>query len=84
MELDYCSALSKDITQGCVRTLGGRRRYLRDINHRNIEMRAKAERQARNTSVAGSAADVVKAATLKIDEEMKKRGWNLTRHSSSK
>ena len=42
----------------------------------------KAERQARNTVIAGSAADLVKSATLKINEEMIKRNWNVAREST--
>ena len=68
--------------QGYVSTLLGRRRYFPHISSKHYELRMKAERQARNTVIAGSAADLVKSATLKINEEMIKRNWNIAREST--
>jgi hypothetical protein len=54
------------ILQGAyIRTFAGRRRYLRHINS-NGWSRAQAERQATNTIIQGSAADMVKCALLRI------------------
>src|SRR5688572_31666171 len=49
-----------------VETLLGRRRYLRDINSRNITTRGFAERNAINAPIQGSAADIIKIAMVNI------------------
>ena len=55
-------------SRGFVKTLCGRRRYLPKITAgANMHARAAAERQAINTAVQGSAADLVKAAMNKIE-----------------
>ena len=48
--------------QGYVKTITGRRRYLRDINSANANIRNAAERTAINTPIQGSAADMIKIA----------------------
>lgn len=58
---------------GFVSTILGRRRILRDINSRNAILRGHAERNAINTPVQGSAADMIKLAMIAIDREMTKR-----------
>ncbi|HYG39638.1 MAG TPA: DNA polymerase I [Cytophagales bacterium] len=55
-----------------VETILGRRRYLRDINSRNITMRGYAERNAINAPIQGSAADMIKLAMINIHTWMKK------------
>jgi DNA polymerase I len=55
-----------------VETILGRRRYLRDINSRNITMRGFAERNAINAPIQGSAADMIKVAMINIHDWMKK------------
>ena len=57
---------------GFVSTILGRRRILRDINSRNAILRGHAERNAINTPVQGSAADMIKLAMIAIDKEMTK------------
>ena len=52
--------------QGFVTTLSGRRRPLPDINSQNDQARALAERQAVNTLIQGSAADIIKLAMLAV------------------
>jgi DNA polymerase-1 len=54
-----------------VETLLGRRRYLRDINSRNITTRGFAERNAINAPIQGSAADIIKIAMVNIHLWMK-------------
>ena len=49
-----------------VETILGRRRYLRDINSRNITTRGFAERNAINAPIQGSAADIIKIAMVNI------------------
>ncbi len=66
----------KDFTQdqiefarenGYVKTILGRKRFLNDINSRNAILRSSAERNAINTPVQGSAADIIKIAMVKIN-----------------
>ncbi len=56
---------------GYATTALGRRRTLRDINSRNATARQSAERDAINTPIQGSAADLVKVAMVKIDRALK-------------
>jgi DNA polymerase-1 len=60
---------------GFVETLMGRRRWLRDINSSNFTVRGFAERNAINSPIQGSAADMIKLAMIKIHAEMKKTKW---------
>ena len=50
----------------------GRKRYLNDINSRNAIIRSSAERNAINSPVQGTAADIIKLAMIKIDNELEK------------
>lgn len=59
--------------KGFVETLTGRRRYLRDINSANFTVKSFAERNAINSPIQGSAADLIKIAMINIHAEMKKR-----------
>lgn len=52
-----------------IKTLTGRRRYLPEIMSRDNGVRAQAERQAFNTKIQGSAADIIKIAMV--------RAWNM-------
>ena len=49
-----------------VETIFGRRRYLRDIDSRNFTLRGFAERNAINSPIQGSAADIIKLAMIKV------------------
>lgn len=53
-------------------TMFGRRRYLADINSRVIAKRNFAERNAINAPIQGTAADIIKLATIKV--------WHSLRH----
>jgi len=55
-----------------VETILGRRRYLRDINSRNVTTRGFAERNAINAPIQGSAADIIKIAMVNIHRWLKK------------
>lgn len=55
-----------------VETIMGRRRYLRDINSKNMATRGFAERNAINAPIQGSAADIIKIAMINIHEWLKK------------
>ncbi len=56
---------------GYVKTLKGRRRYLKDINSKNAVVRGYAEREAINAPVQGSAADLIKIAMISIHNEFR-------------
>lgn len=58
---------------GFVRTLSGRLRYLPDIRSTVLSRRSYAERQAFNSVVQGSAADVMKMAMLAVSKEVLQR-----------
>jgi DNA polymerase-1 len=58
---------------GVVRTLLGRLRRLPDINSKNFQVRMEAERQAMNTPVQGSAADLIKKVMIDVDAELRRR-----------
>ncbi len=57
---------------GYVQTLKGRKRYLADINSANQTVRGFAERNAINSPIQGTAADMIKLAMIKVYHEMKK------------
>jgi DNA polymerase-1 len=60
--------------EGFVQTIMGRRRYLSDINSNNQVVRGMAERNAINTPIQGSAADIIKAAMINIHREFVQNG----------
>ena len=60
---------------GYVKTMLGRRRYLKDINSKNFTVRGFAERNAINAPVQGSAADMIKLAMIDIHREFQQQGF---------
>jgi DNA polymerase-1 len=58
---------------GYVETILGRKRHLKDINSGNFVVRGHAERNAVNAPVQGSAADVVKMAMIKINQQLEEQ-----------
>jgi DNA polymerase-1 len=59
---------------GYVETLMGRKRYLRDITSSNQTVRGYAERNAINSPIQGTAAEMIKLAMVKVHHELKKSG----------
>jgi DNA polymerase-1 len=57
---------------GYVQTLMGRKRWLKDIASSNFTVRGFAERNAINSPIQGTAADMIKLAMQKVHAEMKK------------
>lgn len=55
---------------GYVETILNRKRHLKDINSANFVVKAHAERNAVNAPIQGSAADIIKIAMIKIDQEL--------------
>ena len=64
--IDQTIAFARE--HGYVKTLTGRRRYLRDIDSRNHSARTAAERLAMNSPIQGTAADMLKLAMIKIHQ----------------
>jgi DNA polymerase-1 len=58
---------------GYVKTVMGRRRYLKDINARNQMVRSAAERNAVNAPIQGSAADIIKVAMINIFKKLEEQ-----------
>jgi DNA polymerase-1 len=58
---------------GYVETLMGRKRWLKDINSANFTIRGFAERNAINSPIQGSAADMIKLAMIKVHEEFRQQ-----------
>ena len=66
------SSIKKAKDKKYVETILGRRRYLRDIDSRNFTLRGFAERNAINSPIQGSAADIIKLAMIKISDWMER------------
>jgi DNA polymerase-1 len=60
---------------GYVETLVGRKRWLKDINSANFTIRGFAERNAINSPIQGTAADMIKLAMIKVHEEFRQQGF---------
>ncbi len=60
---------------GYVQTLMGRKRWLKDINSANFTVRGFAERNAINSPIQGTAADMIKLAMIRVHEEFGKYGF---------
>ena len=59
--------------KGFVETIMGRRRFLPDINSNNGTVRGMAERNAINSPIQGSAADIIKLAMINIHRRIKEQ-----------
>ncbi len=68
--MDDTIAFAKE--HGYVQTLMGRKRWLKDITSSNFTVRGFAERNAINSPIQGTAADMIKLAMQKVHAEMKK------------
>ncbi len=60
---------------GYVQTVMGRKRWLRDINSANFTVRGFAERNAINSPIQGTAADMIKLAMVKMHAAFKMHGF---------
>jgi len=58
---------------GYVETLTGRRRYIPEINARNFNIRSFGERAATNAPIQGTAADLIKIAMIRIQNDLEAR-----------
>ena len=64
--------------QGYIASIFGRRRPLPSINDRNYTVRSRAEREAINMPIQGSASDIVKIAMLKVADALKREGFKAS------
>ena len=73
--IDYIER-QKDLArqQGYAVTLFGRKRYLPDIVSHNATVRSFAERNAVNSPIQGTAADIIKMAMVAISNRLKSEG----------
>ncbi|HZB28158.1 MAG TPA: DNA polymerase, partial [Gemmatimonadales bacterium] len=60
--------------QGFVETLFKRRRYIPEMKERNFNLRAYGERNAQNSPLQGSAADLIKLAMVRIHRAIRGQG----------
>lgn len=60
--------------KGYVETIFGRRKKLADINSSSSLMRSYAERNAINSPIQGSAADIIKIAMSRLNKSLKEKG----------
>jgi len=68
----YMEETPKQVREsGIVRTLFGRIRPIPDINNRSHALRARAEREAINAPIQGTAADLVKMAMIRVYERLR-------------
>jgi DNA polymerase-1 len=69
--MDECIRQAKE--RGYVTTMFGRKRYLPDIHSANSVVRGFSERNAINSPIQGSAADIIKIAMINIQKELYKK-----------
>ena len=67
--INYCRE------HGYVQTVLGRKRWLRDINSSNFTVRGYAERNAINSPIQGTAADMIKLAMVKVHRALKEHNF---------
>ena len=72
---EYLDGIKKKAKQdGYVVTEFGRRRYIPELSASNKNIQHFGERVAMNSPIQGTAADVIKIAMIKVDEELKRSG----------
>jgi len=72
----YDRVLEEAARNRSVTTLAGRRRLLPEIASKSAYEASQAKRQAINTLIQGSAADIIKLAMLKVDADRRLRSLN--------
>ncbi|MDO4661778.1 MAG: DNA polymerase I [Tissierellia bacterium] len=73
----YMENIVKDAKKkGYTETLFHRRRYIPELTSKNFNTRSFGERVALNTPIQGTAADIIKIAMVKVDENLKKEKLN--------
>lgn len=69
--------LEKGRHYGYIRTLAGRKRRLPDLTSSNKMLKARAERQAFNSLIQGSAADIIKIAMIALEQPLADLGARM-------
>jgi DNA polymerase-1 len=64
-------AVAEGARLGYVRTMAGRRRYVPDLKSQNRIIRGAAERIAVNAPIQGTAADLMKAAMIRVSRRLR-------------
>jgi DNA polymerase-1 len=67
--------IKKTLKDGYVCTITGRKRYVPELNSKNVRVRNAGKRIALNTPIQGSSADIIKIAMINIHSEIKLRGY---------
>ena len=75
LEQFYAEVEERAARDGYVTTLGGRRRYLPGMGSASGQVYALARRQAFNTVIQGSAADIIKLAMLAVARDPRLQAW---------
>lgn len=65
------SVVEKARVDGFVKTMFGRKRFLKDINNKNRTIKAAAERTAVNSIIQGTQSEIIKKAMVNIYEDIK-------------
>lgn len=72
---DYMDRIPQEAREkGYITSLLGRRRYFPSINDRNFSVRGRAEREAINMPIQGTASDIVKIAMIRVHDALKAEG----------
>jgi len=75
---DYLNGLVEDAKKtGATHTILNRVRYIKDINSNNFRIRENANRQAMNTPIQGSAADIMKLAMVKVYNQLQSDNYDI-------
>ena len=73
---DYMERMKEEArAKGYVTTLDGRRCHIPEVNDKNFQRRAYAERAAINFPIQGTAADIMKRAMIGVDRTLKEEGF---------
>ncbi len=70
----YFNTIIEEATKnGYVKTLFNRKRYIPELNAENYQLREFGRRASKNAPIQGTAADIIKMAMIKIDNELTKQ-----------
>jgi DNA polymerase-1 len=71
------NTIEKAVTDGYVKTMFNRRRYIPELKSNNFQTREFGKRMAMNAPIQGSAADILKIAMVELDKKIKSKGLKL-------
>ena len=74
---DYMNEIVRGAySNGYVKTLFNRKRVIDELNNKNYLIRTSGERMAMNAPIQGTAADILKMAMIKLQDEIDKQNLN--------